>query len=138
MPTLTPATLYLADLSNVALESDNCPSGMQTWPIRRHKRKASRGPELPVLNQLPVSVTFDMRLAILFSSLKDSLGVMSIYNCKVRKHLQVAAYKVLAMFRNFYFCCVIIDIAYIRYTFLIVTVAKGCSCQHLNVDVTRE
>jgi len=35
--------------------------GTQTWPIRGHRRKPSRGPELPVLDQLPVSVLSDMR-----------------------------------------------------------------------------
>jgi len=37
--------------------------GTQTWPMRGHRRKPSRGPELPVLDQLPVSVLFDMRYA---------------------------------------------------------------------------
>jgi len=37
------------------------PGGTQTWPMRGHRRKPSRGPELPVLDQLPVSVLFDMR-----------------------------------------------------------------------------
>lgn len=35
--------------------------GTQTWPMRGHRRKPSRGPELPSLDQLPVSVLCDMR-----------------------------------------------------------------------------
>jgi len=40
--------------------------GTQTWPMRGHRRKPSRGPELPVLDQLPVSVLCDMRYTQLF------------------------------------------------------------------------
>jgi len=49
-------------------ESDQQQSsdGTHTWPIRGHRRKPSRGPELPVLDQLPVSVLCDMRWTELF------------------------------------------------------------------------
>ena len=55
----------IPDLSNIALEADDCPSGTQTWPVRRHRRKPSRGNEWPELKSLPVSVTFDMRFVYL-------------------------------------------------------------------------
>jgi len=42
--------------------------GTQTWPMRGHRRKPSRGPELPILDQLPVSVLFDMRSAGFYSA----------------------------------------------------------------------
>jgi len=42
--------------------------GTQTWPMRGHRRKPSRGPELPVLDQLPVSVLFDMRSVCIYKS----------------------------------------------------------------------
>jgi len=42
--------------------------GTQTWPMRGHRRKPSRGPELPVLDQLPVSVLFDMRYVFISKS----------------------------------------------------------------------
>ena len=51
----------MLDLSGVALEAEDCPSGTQTWPVRRHRRKASRGNDMPELKSLPVSVMFDMR-----------------------------------------------------------------------------
>ena len=43
-------------------DTDQQPAdGTHTWPMRGHRRKPSRGPELPVLDQLPVSVLSDMR-----------------------------------------------------------------------------
>ena len=59
-------TVYLSvDTESVVVEisdaSQQSSDGTQTWPMRGHRRKPSRGPELPVLDQLPVSVLFDMR-----------------------------------------------------------------------------
>jgi len=52
--------------------------GTQTWPMRGHRRKPSRGPELPVLDQLPVSVLFDMRYV---SMARYDLGIMYLIVC---------------------------------------------------------
>jgi len=49
--------------------------GTQTWPMRGHRRKPSRGPELPVLDQLPVSVLFDMRYATIS---RRNLGIICL------------------------------------------------------------
>ena len=55
-------------------ESDQQSSdGTQTWPMRGHRRKPSRGPELPVLDQLPVSVLCDMRYGTVHESAADNL-----------------------------------------------------------------
>ncbi|KAI0236071.1 DENN domain-containing protein 5A [Lamellibrachia satsuma] len=67
--------LLTPDLSSAALEADDsCPSGMQTWPLRRHKKKPSRAPDTPVLTPLPVSVTFDMRNVQKMSDICTDVG----------------------------------------------------------------
>ena len=64
------AFLLLADLSSMTLDGSagdpSCPQGTQTWPVRRSRTKKSRGggPETPVLENLPVSVTFDMKYVL--------------------------------------------------------------------------
>ena len=40
---------------------EDCPSGTQTWPVRRHRRKPSREKELPTLNPMPKGLSFDMK-----------------------------------------------------------------------------
>jgi len=71
-----------------------CPSGMQTWPIRRHRRKASRGPELPTLESLPISVLFDMRNVQQMTDIKTEVGCarawvrLSLEKKTLSKHLK--------------------------------------------------
>jgi len=84
-----------SDLSTGVMEDQNCPSGMQTWPIRRHRRKGSRGGnEPPILTQPPVSVTFDMTNVERMSEIKTEVGFarawvrMSLEKKLLSRHLK--------------------------------------------------
>ncbi|KAK2158757.1 hypothetical protein LSH36_164g02051 [Paralvinella palmiformis] len=69
--------LLTPDLSSSTFEGDTsqgCPSGMQTWPVRRHRRKPSRGLEMPVLNPLPSSVITDIRNVLQMTEIKTDVG----------------------------------------------------------------
>jgi hypothetical protein len=65
-----------------------CTNGTQTWPMRGHRRKPSRGPELPILEPLPVSVLFDMRyyqsystVALFSLLLTTRLEIFQVFGC---------------------------------------------------------
>ena len=64
-PSAQPLHSLPVDLSSMSLDGGDpsCPAGTQTWPVRRSRgqRKSRGGLESPVLDNLPVSVTFDMK-----------------------------------------------------------------------------
>ena len=52
----------VSDVSGGTGSDEEGMSGMQTWPVRRHRRKPSKGDkELPSVNALPMSVSTDMQ-----------------------------------------------------------------------------
>jgi len=73
--------------------------GTQTWPMRGHRRKPSRGPELPVLDKLPVSVVFDMR----YTSVMALFSFMHLHCIIVLQYINILVFFSAVVSRNIWF-----------------------------------
>lgn len=63
----------VAELSIYGGDGDVCPSGTQTWPLRR-RRRPGRSDELPVLGSMPTQLNYDIRSVQQMTDIKTDVG----------------------------------------------------------------